>query len=376
MRRITLEPRERWQERAEAQGCYFHTSDGQPYWDERACYAFDAKEIDEIERATYALDRMCLAAVERVITARRYDQFDISEACAALIAESWERDEQTVYGRFDLAYDGQGPPKLLEYNADTPTSLLEAAVIQWSWMCDVYPDADQFNDIHERLIEAWAAVAATVESPVHFACVSGNVEDYMTVSYLRDTAAQAGIETRFVAIEDVGWDARHQRFVGEGEEPIRCAFKLYPWEWMVREPFGAHLPYCGTRWLEAPWKMLLSNKAILVVLHEMFPDSPYLLPAGREPLARSYVRKPMLSREGANVRVVREGRTIAETGGEYGGGPYVYQGLRLLPEFEGNFPVVGSWMVNGHACGIGIREDVSPVTRNTSRFVPHVILPS
>jgi glutathionylspermidine synthase len=36
-----------------------------------------------------------------------------------------------LYGRFDLAYRGDGPPKLLEYNADTPTALFEAAVVQW-----------------------------------------------------------------------------------------------------------------------------------------------------------------------------------------------------------------------------------------------------
>ena len=61
-----------------------------------------------------------------------------------------------------------------------------------------------------------------------------------------------------------------------------------------------------------------------------------------------------------------------ETEGVYGG-PYVYQQFRMLPKFGENYPVIGSWMVNGYACGIGIREDRSPVTRNTSRFVPHMI---
>jgi glutathionylspermidine synthase len=43
-----------------------------------------------------------------------------------------------------------------------------------------------------------------------------------------------------------------------------------------------------------------------------------------------------------------------------------------VPNFAGNHPVVGSWMVNGYACGIGVREDTKLVTGNTSRFVPHV----
>ena len=152
---------------------------------------------------------------------------------------------------------------------------------------------------------------------------------------------------------------------------MREVFKLYPWEWMIRETFGPHLVRRTTRWLEAPWKMILSNKAILAVLWELFPQSPYLLPASLQPIAEPFVRKPLLSREGANVQIVDGGRVVQETDGVYGG-PYVYQQWTALPEFDGNYPVVGSWMVNGYPCGIGIREDASPITSNMSRFVPHI----
>jgi glutathionylspermidine synthase len=117
--------------------------------------------------------------------------------------------------------------------------------------------------------------------------------------------------------------------------------------------------------------MLLSNKAILALLWEMFPQSPYLLPASRDPLEGDYVRKPMLAREGANVQTVAGGRVVSETEGIYPG-PWVYQKLHPIPQFDGNYAILGSWMVNGYACGIGIREDPTPVTRGTSRFVPHV----
>jgi glutathionylspermidine synthase len=205
---------------------------------------------------------------------------------------------------------------------------------------------------------------------MYFASVAEHLEDYMTVNYLRDTAHQAGLATEFIPIEQIGWNG--QFFTDLGERPIRQIFKLYPWEWLVREEFGPHLLDGDVRWLEAPWKMLLSNKAILPVLYELFPDSPYLLEASYEPFDGSYVRKPILAREGANLRIVENGRTVLETDGQYEG-PYVYQRLYPLRSFDGNHPVVGSWLVNGYACGIGIREDHSPVTKNTSRFVPHVI---
>ena len=286
-------------------------------------------------------------------------------------ARAGENDQHTIYGRFDLSFDGQGPPKLLEYNADTPTSVLEAAVIQWHWLQDLHRDADQYNSIHERLIEAWKAVTPEIRGTVYFTSLEGNLEDYMTVNYLRDTAMQAGLQTDYITVEAIGLNHRRALFVDAAENPIANCFKLYPWEWLIREQFGPFLTRNTTRWLEAPWKMILSNKAILPLLWEMFPQSPYLLPASFQPIGNSYVKKPILSREGANIEMVVDGQIVQATDGVYGG-PFVYQQLHPLPNFNGNYPVIGSWMVNGYACGIGIREDTSPVTQNLSRFVPHL----
>lgn len=372
MRRLRSQPRRDWQATVESQGLLFHTPEGEPYWDESAYYRFTPSEVDAIEKATYALNDMCLAAVQRVIDENRFADFGLPPAVAQYVARSWDRDEITIYGRFDLAYDGHGgPPKLLEYNADTPTSLLEAAVIQWHWMKDVFPNLDQFNSIHERLIEAWGRVKQTMPGPMYFTSLSGNIEDYMTVTYLRDTAIQGGLRTEYLPIEQIGWNAPRRQFVDLSERHIESCFKLYPWEWMLKEAFGPNLLVDNTRWLEAPWKMLLSNKAILALLWEMFPQSPYLLEASLEPLEGDHVRKPTLAREGANVRTVVGGQVVSETEGIYPG-PWVYQRLCPLPRFDGNYMVIGSWMVNGSACGIGVREDATPITQNTSRFVPHV----
>jgi len=380
MQRISTPPRDGWREAVEAKGLTFHSLDGEPYWDERAYFLFEAAEVDEIEAATYRLNAMCLEAVGRVIDERRLGAFDIPQPFHRFVEESWERDEHTIYGRFDLAYDGSGPPKLLEYNADTPTSLLEAAVIQWFWMQDVLKahdrsagtGFDQFNSVHERLIEAWARVRRERGGRVVFAVQDESIEDVMTVAYLRDTAMQAGLKTATLAVAQIGWDDRRGVFTDLAERPIDLLFKLYPWEWMLREEFGRFLPRARTRWLEPPWKMVLSNKAILPVLYEMFPDSPYLLRADYRPIGGDFVAKPFYSREGANVRLVRHGRADVETDGDYAEGPRIYQQYHRLWGDEDRQAVVGSWIVNGHACGMGIREDSGPITRNTSRFLPHL----
>jgi glutathionylspermidine synthase len=372
MQRIAATPRPDWQRLVESKGMHFHTFDDGPYWNEAAYYSFTSAEIDQLEAATFALDKMALQAVQHVIDQKCFGLFHIPPAFVDYVIRSWDEDEHSIYARFDLAYDGRSPPKLLEYNADTPTALLEAAVVQWFWLKDTHPEADQFNTIHERLLEVWEILRKKLEGEVFFTSLRGNVEDYMTVNYLRDVAIQAGFDTAYIAVEDIGQSPRLRTYVDLHERPLRTVFKLYPWEWLLSDQFGRNLPFAGTRWFEPPWKMLLSNKAILPVLWELFPDSPYLLRTEFEPFDSSYVRKPITGREGANIAVVENGQTVLETKGPYGELPSVYQQWNPLPEFAGRHPVIGSWLVNGYACGIGIREDAGRITQNTSQFVPHL----
>ncbi len=371
MRRESLVPRPHWPQQAEELGFRFHSMDG-VYWDERACYRFTADEVDRLETATAELHGLCLEAVAAVVKSGDYERLRIPPDYRPLVEKSWLEEDPTLYGRFDLSWDGTGEPKMLEYNADTPTALLEASVVQWYWLKDVHPDADQFNSLHEKLIERWKALLPQLPgaAPVHFAAVSESEEDTGNVDYLRDTAMQAGIDARAIDIADLGWDGK--RFVDLEGDAVLALFKLYPWEWMVREAFGPHLLGRPMKVIEPAWKMLLSNKAILPLLWEMFPDHPNLLAASFEPgrFATDYVKKPVFSREGANVSVFGPGG-VEEAPGDYGAEGFIWQAYHALPVFEGNHTVIGSWIVGDEPAGIGIREDESAITKNTSRFVPH-----
>ena len=260
--------------------------------------------------------------------------------------------------------------KLIEYNADTPTALLEASVIQWFWMKDVFPDADQFNSIHERLIDAWKQIRPG--STVHFCCVADAPEDFGNLEYLRDTAIQAGLSTVQLFMNDIGFEEVEGRYVDLNDRPIDWMFKLYPWEWLVNEYFGRKLATARMRLLAPAWKMLLSNKGLLAVLWELFEGHDNLLPASLAPgvFEDNYVTKPLLSREGENVSLHINGH-VSEVEGSYGGKGLVYQQMAKIPCFDGNYPVIGSWIVAGESAGIGIREDAQIITTNASRFVPH-----
>ena len=302
MKRYSIEPRSGWQSRVESHGFIWHSLDN-PYWDESAYYEFSAQEIDELEAVTNSLHTICLEAVQHVIDQNRFSELCISERFAELIKETWEAEPPAIYGRFDLAYNGDDPPVLLEYNADTPTALFEAAVVQWYWLQDLFPEADQFNSIHERLAAKWKELKDYITEPLYFAS-GGSVEDQMTVHYLRDVAEQSGLRCKSLLMSEIGWHSELKQFVDLEDCPIKSIFKLYPWEWMINEPFGKQLDN-SVQWIEPAWKAVLSNKGILPILWQLYPNHPNLLAAYKDgPRAlHEYVRKPLLSREGANVEI-------------------------------------------------------------------------
>ena len=386
MRRIALKPRGDWQAKAEAVGFTWHHADGARYWDERACYAFTLSQVeDHIEAAAEDLHAMCLALVDEVVSSEALmARLAIPEGARDLVAASWRAREPSLYGRFDFGYDGERPPKLYEYNADTPTSIYEAAVFQWLWLEDRIADgslpagADQFNSLYERLVARFKTMFPA-GGFVHFAAEADHPEDRQTVRFFEDVGAQAGLEPQFVALGDIGLDA-DGRFVDADNFLIGAIFKLYPWEDMFRDSYGAKIAASKTRFIEPPWKALLSNKGLLPLLWDRHAGHPNLLEAyfdddpRAEALGRSYVRKPLFSREGANVEIHDKGRRARVLDLGYGAEGWVRQALSPPPRFGGHYPVIGAWMVGDEPAGMGVREDRGRVTRDRSRFVPHAIL--
>lgn len=395
MERRTLTPRPGWQQTVEDQGLIYpltrYPDDSlRPYWDESACYVFSLPEVEALEEVVEELHGMCLAAAEHIVTHDRLADLGITDPrVAQAVTEAWRRRAElpSLYGRFDLHYDGtSGPAKMLEYNADTPTSLVEATSPQWFWMEERFPGADQWNSLHERLVDAWKKQAALLPpgGPLYFAHSAGDElgEDLMTVAYLRETAQQAGLDTEAISMEDIGWDRLSRRFVDKKLGFIRSCFKLYPWEWLTTDRFAPHVLETldngggtgSTLWIEPAWKMLLSNKALLAVLWELYPGHPNLLPAyldGPRELAsgRGYVAKPLLGREGAGVTVHAPGAEPLPREEAC-----CYQELAPLPDFDGNRVVLGAWVVENEAAGLGIRESSGLITDEYARFLPHVIL--
>jgi glutathionylspermidine synthase len=410
LQRIEIAPRADWRTKAEALGFEWHSAPTPEdpeslYWDESAYWRLTALEVDVLEAATEELHAMCLAAADRAISKKLLRHFGFDARAIALIEHSWRSRETapSLYGRFDLAYGGEGvgdgQPKLLEYNADTPTGLYEAAVVQWGWLQELFPDSDQFNSIHEGLVAAWAGLKnrLSAQAGLHLTCLAPHAEDEGTLRYLLDTALEAGVSAKSVPVAEIGWsappdDPEEGDFVDLDDSQIRNLFKLVPWDWLLADEFGSRLArkVVGGEMtvIEPAWKMVLANKAILALLWEMYPNHPNLLPAFMDRTAfapgTTVVAKPLLGREGANISIATlgengaiDGEPLASTPGNYGEEGYAYQALAPLASATDGAgrthrAVIGSWVVDGFSRGIGMREDTSLITSNRSRFVPHL----
>ena len=376
IKNLTKDPN--WIQRVEALGYGYHTDNNNPYWIDHYYFSINNQLADKIYDATAELWQMCLTAVEYVIENKKYDLFHIPKYIQHHIEKNWENDAPSIYGRFDFAYDKETDQlKMLEFNADTPTSLFECGAVQWFWKEHFFgANKDQFNSVHEQLITTWADIKPHLKSDIlYFCCVKESLEDLTTIEYLRDTAIQAGIQTKLIYIDDLGWNGRC--FVDTEDLEITSIFKLYPWEWMVNEEFGINIinDINESQWIEPSWKMILSNKAILPILWQLYPNHPLLLeshfysPNGMT----NYVKKPLLSREGANISLIANSNEIYSTDGDYGQEGFIYQKLAHLHKEETGFSIIGSWIIGQEPCGITFRESDYPITTDKSRFIPHII---
>ncbi|MBT0567340.1 glutathionylspermidine synthase family protein [Williamsia sp. CHRR-6] len=427
MRRLTCAQRPDWTALVQSQGLVYtrETDPSDPfhhYWREGVYYSFTLAEIELLEEAARCVFDMCVEAGDWMTDPANRDvlsQIGIPAYAHDQVIASWDPEPAfgSIYGRFDFRFGGLDHPdpalrvpQLYEFNADTPTSLVESATIQWLWLEQTGHGRDQWNLIYEMLVDAWRRNLRGLGDryglgvpTVHFAIGAGqgSFEDEMNTLLLRDACAAAGFDTATIEMEDIvlGDDGR---FYDEADRHIDVIFKLYPWEFMVEERFGpaafADMATVGRRspdgtytggtvWIEPPYKMLWSNKGLLAVLWARFADDPrskFLIPSYFEsdapPMSTGYARKPLLSREGANLSLVdADGKLVVPViDREYGGEGFIIQNLALPPEFrtaasEPVHPVLGLWMVDGEPAGMGIRESTSPVTDDFANFVPHSI---
>jgi glutathionylspermidine synthase len=310
-----------------------------------------------------------------------------------MVRRSWDDDRYLhLFGRFDLAGGVAGLHlKLLEFNADTPTSLPETAIIQWAQLkANGIDDSRQFNFVYDALIEQFRRLKALNpdrEPAMLFSTLRGAVEDDNNVQLLMEAAHEAGFETGFCYVDEVVFSEVNGIFgVDENGTPLQYPFwfKLIPWEYIAQEEpqlcriLDTISEQGHTLILNPAYTMIFQSKAIMKYLWDLFPDEPLLLETTlKEPIGRSdypYVQKVILGREGANVAIF-DGIGLPEEvrSGEYENQASVYQALaQLARDNEGYYYQSGVFYAY-ESCGLGFRRSTQRIIDNGAQFVGHVV---
>ncbi len=376
----------------ESIGFSWHTDpDSTPYVADELVEVSQAQCEAYYEAANELYD-MFVSAAQHVIDNNLFHEIGIPFNLVDIIKDSWENDVHWhLYGRFDFAGGLDGAPiKLLEFNADTPTSVFETSVIQWAALKQNGMDEDaQFNDLYAGLVENFRRLVTLEDDTsgfegsyegwkILFSSIAGSDEDEQTVKYLQAAATEAGFATNFAFVDEVEFsDEEGVFFEGENYE---YWFKLVPWEDIaVAEGELALILTNIVRnqkaiILNPAYTLLFQSKGIMKVLWDLYPNHPLLLESSFTPIeGKKQVRKPFLAREGANVSVIgADGATLAQNGGDYANGKFLYQEHVELPSDERGEKYQAGVFFAFEGCALGFRKG-GEIIDNYSKFVGHVI---
>jgi glutathionylspermidine synthase len=373
-------------------GFGWHTDDdGTPYIIPELVPVTPAEAEDYYE-ASNALYEMFIEAGQHIIDNDLFEEIGIPENLVEMIKASWDDDDWHLYGRFDLAggIDGQ-PIKLIEFNADTPTSLFETAIIQWAVLkMNKLDEESQFNNIYESIRDNFKRMITEDDGldkfdeyynneSILFSAVRDLPEDEQTTRLLEKMAQDAGFKTSFCYMDQVGF-LEQGGVYNEDDERFDMWFKLWPWENIAAdEPELTDLlsEIANNRKsviINPAYTLLFQSKGILKILYDLFPDSPYLLPTSYEPLEGvKQVVKPIFGREGENITILSEnGDVEQETAGEYDHHPVIYQAFVEFPKDEKGDIYQAGVFYAWEGCGLGFRRG-NEILDNMASFVGHII---
>jgi glutathionylspermidine synthase len=351
------------------------------------------REASAYEAAANELFDCLVEVADDLIQRKALNEAGIPESLHELIYHSWEDDRHLhLFGRFDFAGGIDGLPiRMLEFNADTPTSLPETAIIQWALLHANNRDEKQaFNFVFEALTEQFKTLAdlnPDFDKRILFSMLNDAPEDNLNVAVLEWAAREAGFETKICNVDRVIFSKESGIFAADATgEPVYYPFwfKLVPWEFIAfDEPDLAgiltDIVLNGLGIILNPaYSLLLQSKALLAMSHDKYPGIKEILPATLTPPTDSsksgYVRKVFFGREGSNVALYdASGMSIEATGGDYGDQPVVYQALaELSKDSFGKYYQAGVFYA-GQACGLGFRRANKRILDDTAHFVGHAI---
>lgn len=342
---------------------------------------------DELLEAASTLYEMMVEAVPMGVPDDFLRKVGIPERLWRAVRHSWEDDRHWhLYGRFDFAQTPEGV-KLLEFNADTATSIPETAVVQWASLAAAGKnEAQQSNGLYEALVEqfrTWKGLNTDLEPAVLLVYFGESNEDRTNCEVMAEAAREAGFDAHVCPVEEMEVSklgAERGIWAQTGAEQWRrfpFLFKLVPWEMIVEEEPELcddllDLQFSRNVIIANPaYSLIFQSKGMLAWLWQQFPYHPLLLRAEFNPFSGRTVQKPFFGREGQNIAVKGE-EAVASTTGDYGQQPHICQAWADLPQDNQGYLYQAGVFWAGDGCAIGFRRERGIIT-NLSQFVAHVV---
>jgi glutathionylspermidine synthase len=390
MRRIAMKPRADWRPGLRKYPFGVRAMGAGALWKEKARYAFTEQQVDLIEGSADEVHALLLEAVRFAVDGEHLPGFGIGGAGALLVERSWaahwsggffQDSAGPLVGRLTFAFDGRDSLKLLEVQYDGAPGLFAAAIIQQNWREAQCPDAQQFNGLHEGLVERWGELSRAIghhpELPVHFTCFTPDTAREGELAYVAAAAQEAGLAVDLLPIQAIGWEGG--RFIDAVGRPIDWLYKLYPWQSIADGAFGQHLRGGGMTVVEPPWGWLASNHGLLALLWHRHPRHPSLCRAGGDPGAvagaERVIQRGFLGLEHAETRLLQaDGTVLWSNCADAPSGPCVW--LELPPWYHDDevaMAVVDAWMIDGKCLGMSVRESAEGFVGPGAIIAPHVI---
>jgi glutathionylspermidine synthase len=385
MRRVSLKPRADWRPGLRKYPYGVRAMSAGAGWREDVGYEFSASQIDLIESVADELHTMIGAAVRYVIDNKLFGPLGIRGEAARMVEASWtdywaagRRNERAggLAGRLTLAYDGRDSVKLLACNYDTSEGLFAASIVQRNWREALAPDANQFNGLHEALVERWEELATGLpgRNRVHLTCATPDPAREGELVYLAATAAEAGLETRLLPLDSIGWDGR--RFLDDEGQAMAWLGKLFPWDGLVEDSFLQRLRVGGMSVLSPLWCWLWSNHGLLAVLSHLYPRHPNLCRAALDASVlgpcEGVTARALRGLDSAPQRMYERGAVILDDGPEVDAQGAVW--LETPPGFQSDdvHAVLHAWIIADKCLGMAVRESTDPRVGPDSAMAPHL----
>ena len=351
-----------------------------------AYYVFSNHYAEKIFRATLELHYIAIQATERVIGSDELlSTFKIPPQLWEMIRTSWNRSRKSISGRFDFGIDGK-KVKMLEYNADSAGMIVETGIIQQRWAKFIEGDVGvgAGSRLKQGFIDGFFNVCGGEK--VHLLVDGSEYDEILMAVYIKEILAEAGIESKeVISCKDLRWSDDRQSILDTDGVPLKYVWKT--WNWFTifsdylkgeQNDLGVSLSevcmHPGIQVFEPMWKVVTTNKALLAVMWEMFPNHPNLLETHWEASegfeGRGYVSKPIQGRLGQNITIFgNDDKILEEISGDFAGNENVYQELFDMTQVNGLYPLMCSWVANERPAGFIIRESQKLITEYTSPII-------